>query len=82
MDRRFVEFEWDEGKADFNTTKHGITFEVAATVFSDPNLLTVADVEHSEGEESWFSIGISVTGSLLAVAYLWSDFDPGAVRCG
>ena len=48
-DRPF-QFEWDEAKAESNARKHGVTFELAATVFHDPRLLTVADVEHSDVE--------------------------------
>jgi uncharacterized DUF497 family protein len=36
------QFEWDETKAAANALKHGVTFEVASTVFRDPQLLTVA----------------------------------------
>lgn len=67
------EFSWDERKATGNLRKHGITFELAATVFHDPNLLTVADVDHSEGEERWFSVGVAASGQLTAVVYLWSE---------
>ena len=31
-----VRFDWDEQKAASNVTKHGVSFEEAATVFSDP----------------------------------------------
>ena len=47
MGRPF-QFEWDEAKADANARKHGVTFELSSTVFFDPNLLTVADLEHGE----------------------------------
>jgi len=30
---------------------------LASTVFFDPRLLTVADLEHGETEERWFSVG-------------------------
>jgi uncharacterized DUF497 family protein len=33
----------------------------------DPRLLTVADLEHSETEERWFSIGGAANGALLSV---------------
>ena len=77
---RPFQFEWDEAKADTNSQKHGVTFELASTVFFDPNLLTVADVEHSQTEERWFSIGIANNGVLLSVVYLWSDADPAAIK--
>ena len=47
MNERPFQFEWDEAKADANVRKHGVTFELASTIFFDPNPLTVADVEHS-----------------------------------
>ena len=71
-DRQF-EFEWDEAKAVANARKHGVSFDLALTVFNDPLLLTVADLEHGEAEERWFSIGRAANGSLLSIAHLWSE---------
>jgi hypothetical protein len=51
LNERQFEFEWDEIKAAANVRKHGVSLELAATVFGDPWLLTVADLEHSEIEE-------------------------------
>jgi uncharacterized DUF497 family protein len=51
-DRQF-EFQWEEAKAVANARKHGVSFDLARTVFNDPLLLTVADLEHSETEERW-----------------------------
>lgn len=79
MNQRF-QFEWDEAKANSNAYKHGVTFELASTVFYDPRLLTVADLEHGDAEERWFSIGFAGNGVLLSVSYLWSYPDPSAVR--
>src|SRR5258708_34920219 len=73
---RPFQFEWDEAKADANASKHGVSFELASTIFFDPNLITVADVEHSEAEERWFSVGTASNGVLLAGVYLWSDNNP------
>jgi len=77
---RPFQFEWDDAKAEANARKHGVTFELASTVFFDPNLLTVADLEHSEAEERWFSVGLATNGVLLSLAYLWSDADPVAIK--
>ncbi len=44
-------FEWDPNKAETKKTKHGISFEDAATVLKDPKALTLFDEEHSEYEE-------------------------------
>lgn len=40
-------FEWDAHKAAANLAKHGVSFEEAATVFSDPLSLTIPDPAHS-----------------------------------
>ena len=75
MHGREFEFEWDEAKAVANARKHGLSFDIARTIFNDPFLLTIADLEHSETEERWFSIGRAANGLLLSVAYLWSEAD-------
>ncbi len=69
-DRQF-EFEWDEAKAAANLRKHGVPFDLASTVFKDPQLLTVADLEHSEHEERWFSVGRASDGAIVSVVYVW-----------
>jgi uncharacterized protein len=34
-----IDFEWDESKNLSNQKKHGVSFEDAASVFSDPRML-------------------------------------------
>ena len=80
MNARPFQFEWDQIKADANARKHGVTFELASTVFHDPRLLTVADLEHSDTEERWFSVGCASNGAVLSVVYVWSDADPAATN--
>ena len=77
---RQFQFEWDDNKAATNLRKHGIPFELASTVFHDPRLLTVADLEHSEAEERWFSIGCAATGVVISVVYMWSEITPELVK--
>ena len=72
------QFDWDEAKADANARKHGVSFELASTVFHDPRLPTVADLEHSDTEERWFSVACACNGVVLSVVYLWSDAEPAA----
>lgn len=64
-----LKFEWDETKALANLTKHGVSFEEAASVFGDPLALTFNDPDHSVGEKRWLTFGVSQTGRLLAVAH-------------
>ena len=80
MNERQFQFEWDEIKATDNVRKHGVSFELACTVFHDPRLLTIADLEHSEIEERWFSIGSASNGAILSVVYLWSESDPALMK--
>ena len=70
------QFEWDKRKARANLRKHGVAFGLARTVFGDPRILTVADLEHSESQDRWFSIGLASNGSLLSIAYLWDESGP------
>ncbi len=80
MNELQYELEWDEAKAAANARNHGISFELARTVFNDPRLLTVADLKHSGIEERWFSIGCASTGAMLSVAHLWSEVDPAITK--
>ena len=80
MNERQFQFEWDEIKAAANLRKHGISFELATTVFRDPHLITITDVEHSATEERWFSVGYATSGAMLSIAYLWSESDPASTK--
>lgn len=65
VDNRY--FEWDENKNTINKKKHGISFELAATVFGDDNRLEIYDDEHSIDEERYKVIGY--IGKYLCVAF-------------
>ena len=62
-------FEWDARKAAANGTKHGVSFEEAATVFGDPDALDGPDLYHFEEESRFLRLGRAVTGRVLIVAY-------------
>jgi uncharacterized protein len=68
-----LEFEWDADKAECNRTKHGVSFEEAMTVFSDPLGRLVDDPEHSQEEERFVLFGRSGAGRLLAVMHTERD---------
>lgn len=61
--------EWDALKAATNLSKHGVSFEEAATVFADPDALDGPDLKHSEQEERFLRLGRSLTGRVVIVAY-------------
>lgn len=52
-----MKFEWDEEKAATNKAKHGISFEEACTVFSDPLFIDFYDPDHSEDEHRYILVG-------------------------
>jgi len=62
-----MEFEWDQVKAFANRKKHGISFELAVTVFDDPFALRVTDSKHSKDEDRFWQIGESDSGVLVVV---------------
>ena len=64
-----LEFEWDAAKSRANIKKHGVSFEESATVFGDPNSLTIPDAQHSGTEKRWVILGRSIAGRLLVVVY-------------
>ena len=59
---------WDQEKATKNLEKHGVSFEEAATVFSDPLYIDFYDPDHSVDEHRYIIIGQSTAGRLLIVS--------------
>lgn len=64
-----MDFEWDEVKAEATLLKHGVTFSEAMTVFADPLSLTGYDPGHSDDEDRFITMGLSVDGRLLIVSH-------------
>lgn len=63
-------FEWDEAKAASNRRKHDVSFEEAASVFSDPLAYTFDDPDHSVGEQRLLTFGLSYASRVLAVIHV------------
>ena len=49
--------EWDDAKNEINISKHGISFETAASIFNDVNIIGYFDEEHSKDEDRYYTIG-------------------------
>jgi uncharacterized protein len=64
---------WDPDKAAANHDKHGVEFQDAATVFTDPLSATFPSEDHSESEARFITIGKSTKGQLLVVAHTEED---------
>ena len=62
-------FSWDARKALKNYEKHGVPFEEAATIFSDPDALDWEDFQHRQTEGRWKRLGRSSEGRFLLVVY-------------
>jgi uncharacterized DUF497 family protein len=57
------------GKPSATWRKHGVSFEEAATVFSDPEGPVWDDFEHSLSERRSTRVGFSLSGRILFVVY-------------
>lgn len=64
-----LSFEWDEKKNKSNQTMHKISFEEAQTVFYDERALVIDDPEHSQEEERFIILGMSIKANLLVVCH-------------
>jgi uncharacterized protein len=56
-------------QSQINRRKHGVTFEEAATVFSDTLSSTIPDPLHSDSEERFVIIWQSIQRRLLVVVH-------------
>ena len=68
-------FEWDDNKNRINQEKHGISFEIACTVFYDEQALLFDDPEHSEEEERFLLLGMSKSTDLCVVCHCYRASD-------
>lgn len=66
---------WDERKNEANRRKHGVSFELAGLVFSDPLHLSRQD-RLEKGELRWQTIGM-VGNVLLMIAHTVEDTPEG-----
>ena len=68
-----LEFEWRHAKAEINRQTHGVSFELAATIFRDPFAVEFLDDREDYGEERFVIIGMAEGEVLLFVAYTERD---------
>ena len=64
-----VEFERHEAKAVANLQAHGVSFELATTVFKDPFAIERLDDRENYGEDRFVIVGMAEEHVLLLVAY-------------
>ena len=64
-----IRFEWHPGKAAANLKKHQVSFVEAQTVFYDDFAVQFFDEEHTDEEERFIMLGMSVHSRLLIVCH-------------
>jgi uncharacterized DUF497 family protein len=64
-----LEFEWHDAKAEANWQRHGVSFDLAKTVFNDPFAIERIDDREDYGGERFVIIGMAEGHVVLFVAY-------------
>ena len=64
-----LEFDWHDAKADANLQSHGVSFDLAMTVFRDPFAVDRLDDREDYGEERFVIIDMAEGNVVLFVAY-------------
>jgi uncharacterized protein len=70
-----MRFEWNAAKAALNVRKHGVSFAEAMTVFDDEHARIIFDPVHSEAEDRFVILGMSLTPRLLVVCHCCREDD-------
>lgn len=70
-----IHFEWDPKKNQINIRKHHVSFEEAKTVFYDENARVIADPDHSDTEDRFIILGLSMSLKLLVVCHCYRQAD-------
>jgi len=69
-------FEWDNHKAALNELKHGVSFELAQSVFDDPLHLSVLELKNVH-EERWVTLGLAADSKTLVVVHTYKSVGHG-----
>jgi len=75
---RAVSFQWDEGNADKNWSKHGITQAECEQAFFNLPFLVFDDSRHSQNEERLYALGRTDAGKGLFIVFTYRD--PSLIR--
>jgi uncharacterized protein len=64
-----LKFEWHEAKAEANLQAHGVSFDLAKSVFKDPFAIERLDDRKHYGERRFVIIGMAEGHVVLFVAF-------------
>ena len=67
-----MEFTWDPIKDNHNKSKHGISFETASWVFSDPLQMSVLD-RVVDCEQRWKTMGRIGALAIIVVVHTYTE---------
>lgn len=70
-----LQFDWDPKKAKANQKSHGVTFEEAQTTFYDEWAILYDDPDHSQDEDRFLLLGLSVGARTLIVSHCYREHD-------
>ena len=68
-----LEFEWDNRKETANVKKHGVSFVEARTAFYDECAIQFFDPDHSEQEDRFILLGLSLKPQVLVVCHCFRE---------
>jgi len=68
-----LRFEWDEKKEEANRKKHGVSFEEARTAFYDERAIQFYDPDHSDEEDRFILLGLSLKPQILVVCHCFRE---------
>jgi uncharacterized DUF497 family protein len=68
-----LKFEWHDAKAEANLQAHGVSFELAKTVFNDAFAVERLDDREDYDEERLVVIGMAEGNTMLYVAFTERD---------
>ncbi len=72
---RPLRFDWDPIKAKANLKNHGVSFEEAQSTFYDEWAILYDDPDHSENEDRFLLLGVSVRLRILIVSHCYREED-------
>ncbi len=70
-----LRFVWDQKKDETNVKKHGVSFEEARTAFYDEDAIQFFDPDHSDEEDRFILLGLSLKPQILVVCHCFREKD-------
>ena len=70
-----LRFDWDPAKAKANLKDHGVSFDEAQSTFYDEWAILYDDPDHSEDEDRFLLLGMSLRLRTLIVSHCYREGD-------